>query len=142
MDFYAFLRQFVALDVPSVALVAGVVGGTVFLIIQAVDTLAKNRPPGGVGLNPNLKFWAAVVLSFVIPLGAYALVTLNDARPLTFGGVALAAGVSFLAATGIHWISGGSQQATAVHEAELHPGMAVPLSKTATTDKEVTVKES
>ena len=142
MDFYDFLRQFIALDIPSVVVVAGVVGAAVFFIIQGFDTLAKNRPPGGVGLPPQVKFWSAVILSFVIPMGAYFLVTLNDARPLTFGGVALAGGVSFLAATGIHWITGAGQQATAIHEAEMHPGMAVPLSNTETSDKEVTIKES
>lgn len=138
MDLYEFLRQFVALDIPSVALVAGVVGTAVFLIIQAFDTLAKNRPPGGVGLPPQIKFWSAVILSFVIPLGAYLLVTTNDRRPITFGGVALAAGVSFLAATGIHWITGAGQEATALHEAELHKGQAVPL----TPEQDVTIKEA
>lgn len=140
MDFYEFLRQFVALDIPSVTIVAGVVGATVFLIIQGFDSIAKKRPPGGVGLDPNIKFYGAVGLCVLIPLGAYVLVTMNDARPLTIGGVALAAGVSFLAATGIHWVTGASQQASALHEAELHPGTAVPLDSSAKPDKEVTIQ--
>lgn len=118
MDFYAFLRQFVALDIPSVATVAIVVGGAVYGIIQVLDTIARNRPPGGVGLNPNIKFWGAVGLCVLIPLGAYVLVTMNDARPLTIGGVALAAGVSFLAAAGLHWITGGSSKAMSTHNLE------------------------
>jgi hypothetical protein len=140
VDIYTFLAQFVALDIPSVVLVAGVVGTAVFLIIQAFDTLAKNRPPGGVGLNPQIKFWAAVVLSFVIPLGAYLLVTNNDHRPLTFGGVALAAGVAFMAATGIHWITGAGQEASAIHKAEKNPGTPVPLENPPS-DKEVIVNK-
>lgn len=118
MDFYDFLRQFVALDIPSVATVAIIVGGAVYGIIQGLDAIARNRPPGGVGLNPNIKFWGAVLLCILIPFGAWYLVTINDARPLTIGGVAEAAGVSFLAAAGLHWITGGAQKAEVSHNME------------------------
>ena len=116
---YEFLRQFVALDAASVAIVAVLVGGFVYGIIQGVDALVRNRPDsGGIGLNPNIKYWGAVGLSLVIPFFAWVVVTLNDARPLTFGGVFLAAGVAFLSATTIHWLTGGSKQAEKAHETE------------------------
>lgn len=131
---YEFLRQFVALDIPSVTLVAVLVGGAAYGIIQGFDALVRNRPnSNGVGLDPNLKYWGAVILCILLPVIAYLLVTLNDARPLTPGGIFLAAGVAFLAATTIHWVSGGSQKAEAAHEQEKAQA-AVGIPPTASND--------
>lgn len=124
-----------------VAIVAVVVGGAVFGIIQGADAFFKQK--GGEGLSPNLKFWGAVALSFLIPLVAYVIVTLQDTRTLTINGVFLAAATGFTAATALHWVTGGSQRATAVHEAELHPGTPKELpdsTPASEPNKEVTVE--
>jgi hypothetical protein len=122
LDLHQFLEQFIAGDLTQVAIVAAIVGAAVFGIIKAIDGLLTSG--GGPGLSPNLKFWGAVVLSFVLPLGAYLIVTIQDALKPTLNGVFLAAAVGFTAATALHWVTSGSTKANAIHEAELHPGKA------------------
>lgn len=134
MDIYAFLRQFVAGDIPSVLVVAGLVGGAAFFIVQGLDSIAKNG--GGVGLAPSIKYWVAVALCLLIPFGAWVAVNVNDKTPLSFGGVLLAFGVAFIAATSIHWVTGGANTANALHEASIHPATPVQI---ANSDVKVTV---
>jgi len=125
MDLHNFLEQFIAGDLTQVVIVAALVGGAVFGLIQWLDSILKNG--GGTGMAPNLKFWSAVALSFLIPLGAYLIVTIQDAQKPTLNGVFLAAAVGFTAATALHWLTGGSQSATAMHEASIHPNTSVPI---------------
>src|SRR6187399_3110017 len=111
MDLYNFLNSMVAGGWAEVATAAVVVGGIVFGIIEFIDSRIK-RPqtatdPGNPGLDRNVKFWGAVLLSFLLPFLAYLYVTNVDGNPITFNGVYLAAGVGFTASQAIHWVTEG-----------------------------------
>lgn len=111
MDLYDFLKQMVALDFAHIATAAAIVGGIVFGIIEIVDSRLK-RPqtatdPGNPGLNRNVKFWGAIILSFLLPFLAYVYVNNVDGKPINENGIFLAAGVGFMASQGIHWVTEG-----------------------------------
>lgn len=127
MDIHNYLEQFIAGDLTQVATVAALVGLAVFGLIKAIDGILENA--GKPGLSPDLKFWGAVLLSFVLPLGAYLIVTAQDALKPTLNGVFLAAAVGFTAATALHWVTSGSTKANAIHEAELNPGVPQAIPK-------------
>lgn len=109
MDLYDFLKQMVAGDIAHIGVAAGVVGLIVFGIIEFVDSKVK-RPqtptdPGNPGLDHNLKFWSAMVLSFLLPLLAYLYVSYQDGVPVNLNGIFLAGGVGYVASQGIHWLT-------------------------------------
>lgn len=109
MDLHEFLQQFIALDMAHVAIVALSVGVAVFGLVQGADALWKRSHP--IGLSPDIKFWGAAGLSFLIPLGAYVLDNSTQHAPVTFNGVYLAGSVGFATATALHWVTGGSSNA-------------------------------
>jgi hypothetical protein len=133
LDIYDYLRQFIALDPLHVVSVAVIVGAAVYAIIEGIDAIAKNgQDPPKPGLNPHVKFWGAVALSILIPFGSYVIVTSNDARPLTAGGILLAAGVSFFVATGLHWVLGGGQNAVEAQQVFAGDAVVTPAIPPAT----------
>lgn len=126
MDIHDFLEQFVAGDIGHVLAVGLLVAAAVFAGINRLDGFLKNN--GKDGLAPDVKFWGAIALCFILPIFAYIYVTVSDNLKPTFGGTLMAIGVAFMAATAGHWLTGGSQTANAMHDASLNPGTPVQIS--------------
>jgi hypothetical protein len=111
MDIFDFLRQFVAVDAAHVLIVAGLVGAAAWAIVEGFNKVAQNGSPIGEGLPAQLKYWSTVALCVVIPFFASLIVSWHDNRSITFEAIALAAGVGFMAATTLHWVTSGAQKA-------------------------------
>lgn len=100
MELQQFLEGLVAGSAGEVAATAAAVGLLVFSLIEGVDVLVKRK--NGVGLNSDLKFWSALVLSFGVPLGAYSgLQAINNER-IELNGLFLACGVGYAASQIVH----------------------------------------
>jgi uncharacterized membrane protein len=108
MDFTNFLRSLVAGNIAEVAAVALVVGAFVFGLIEFFDWLAKKQNPNGI--PAQFKFWLALVLSFVVPIGAYLLLQLQEQQPIGINGLYLAAGVGYMASQAIHRLLEGKPE--------------------------------
>src|SRR5688500_12481547 len=95
MDLQAFLSGLVAGSAEEVAAVAVTVALLVFGIIEFVDKKVR-------ALASNTKFWAALVLSFVVPLGAYAGYQALWGGPIELNGLFLACSVGYAASQVVH----------------------------------------
>lgn len=131
-----FINQLIAGDFLHIAIAAAAVGLLVFGIIEFVDRLVshdRTQP----GLTPQVKFWSAIVLSFIVPIAAYIVQSVQTGVHPSLTGLFLACAVGYVASQAVHWGTGGSQTATALHEASLHPQVPV---KIAGSDKHVTIR--
>jgi hypothetical protein len=112
MDLQAFLSGLIAGSAEEVAAVAVTVALLVFGIIEFVDKKVR-------ALASNTKFWAALVLSFVVPLGAYAGYQAMWGGVVELNGLFLACAVGYAASQVVHkatdLIAGKNKAQGAVH---------------------------
>jgi hypothetical protein len=109
MDIITFLQSLVADSFLGVAVVALTVGGLVFAIIEFIDMLVKRGNPAG--MPSKFKFWLAIALSFVLPVGAYVLLQLQTNQPVVLNGLFLACAVGYAVSQGLHRIIEGKPEA-------------------------------
>ena len=93
MDLIGFLQSLVADSFLGVATVAITVGALVFGIVEAVDALVKRSNPSG--LSSQFKFYMAIVLAFIVPVGAYVALQLQTSQPIVLNGLFLACAVGY-----------------------------------------------
>lgn len=105
MDLDNFLRTLIAGDLASVVIVAAVVGGVIFGIVEALGQKLPN------GLTPDSKFWLSLILAILIPFGAYLIESVRSHTPITGNGLFLAGAVAYAVAQTIHWAVSGSKNA-------------------------------
>lgn len=100
MDLINFLQSLVADSFLGVAAVALTVGALVYGIIEAVDAVVKRGNPEGI--PSQAKFWLAIGLSFVVPVGAYVLLQLQTSQPVVLNGLFLAFAVGYVVSQAAH----------------------------------------
>lgn len=98
------------------AFIAGGGGGGVltFAIVEGADAIKKGRDGQGQGLNPDLKFWGAVVIAMASTIIAVGVEVYLKLLPLTPETVAATAATVYTLSQAIHW-EFGSQAHDAVH---------------------------
>jgi hypothetical protein len=75
MDLIGFLSTLVADSFLGVATVAITVGALIFGLIEGIDAIVKHSNPAG--LSSRFKFYMAIVLAFIVPVGAYVALQLQ-----------------------------------------------------------------
>lgn len=100
MNLIGFLQTLVADSFLGVAVVAATVGALVFGLVEAVDAIVKKKNPAG--LSSEFKFYLAIVLAFVVPVGAYVTLQLQTSRPVVLNGLFLAFAVGYVVSQGLH----------------------------------------
>lgn len=59
----------------------------------------------------KLKFWLAIALSFVLPVGAYVVLQLQTSQPIVLNGLFLACAVGYVVSQAIHRMLEGKPEA-------------------------------
>lgn len=108
MDLIGFLQTLVADSFLGVAAVALTVGGVVYGLIEFVDMLIKKQNPAG--MSNQFKFWLAIALSFIVPVGAYVLLQLQTSQPVVLNGLFMAFAVGYVVSQGIHRLLEGKPE--------------------------------
>lgn len=99
-------------------------GALVFIIIQLAEKLYRKPLP------PNVAFYGAMVLAFLIPLAAYGALVATGKMPFTWMGLIAEVGVGYMVSQAIHWhapedaISGIGSNTSPVTESSHSPRFA------------------
>jgi hypothetical protein len=100
MDLIGFLSTLVADSFLGVATVAITVGALIFGLIEGIDAIVKHSNPAG--LSSRFKFYMAIVLAFIVPVGAYVALQLQTSQPVVLNGLFLACAVGYVVSQGLH----------------------------------------